>query len=126
MPHYRQNKGLFLLEGARMADYLKGLIKRDILRDLDSEVISFIGNLITSLEKNTETFDRNGILSRQEAKVLRLLEGGHVNKIIARELGISDATVKYHLRNIYKKLGVNNRLMAVQIARAKGILATTD
>ncbi len=126
IPHYRQNKGLFILEGAKMADYLKGLIRRDILRGLDPDVISFIGDLIANLEKNTETFDGSGILSRQEARVLSLLEGGHVNKVIARELGISDATVKYHLRNIYKKLGVNSRLMAVKIARAKNILPQAD
>jgi LuxR family maltose regulon positive regulatory protein len=126
MPHYRQNKGLFLLEGARLGLYLQRLIKRDILKDLDPEVISFIGNLIADLEKSIETFDGGGIMSRQETKVLHLLEDGHANKVIARELNISDATVKYHLRNIYQKLGVNSRLMAVKIARAKGILAKAD
>ena len=41
--------------------------------------------------------------------MLRSLRSGHQNKIIAHELGISESTVKVHLRNIMKKLNASNR-----------------
>ena len=40
---------------------------------------------------------------------MRSLRSGHQNKIIAYELGISESTVKVHLRNIMKKLNASNR-----------------
>jgi DNA-binding NarL/FixJ family response regulator len=48
-------------------------------------------------------------LTPRERDVLRSLRGGHQNKIIAFELGISESTVKVHLRNIMKKLHASNR-----------------
>ena len=48
-------------------------------------------------------------LTPRERDVLRSLRGGHQNKIIAFELGISESTVKVHLRNIMKKLNASNR-----------------
>ena len=41
--------------------------------------------------------------------MLRSLREGHQNKIIAHRLGISESTVKVHLRNIMKKLNASNR-----------------
>ncbi len=48
-------------------------------------------------------------LTARERDVLRSLRSGHQNKIIAYELGISQSTVKVHLRNIMKKLNASNR-----------------
>jgi ATP/maltotriose-dependent transcriptional regulator MalT len=56
-------------------------------------------------------------LSSQEERVLRLLAAGWSNQEIASELIISVNTVKYHLKNLYQKLGVSNRLQASTIAR---------
>lgn len=54
---------------------------------------------------------------RQQA-VLALLEQGMSNKVIARELGIGEITVKAHVSAILRKLGVDNRVQAVVAARA--------
>ncbi|WP_428926208.1 response regulator transcription factor [Marinibacterium sp. SX1] len=59
-------------------------------------------------------------LTRQELKVLMLLTEGASNKIIARQLGVSEPTVKFHLKNLYAKLGCHRRAEAVQAARALG------
>jgi DNA-binding NarL/FixJ family response regulator len=48
-------------------------------------------------------------LTARERDVMRSLRSGHQNKIIAFELGISESTVKVHLRNIMKKLNASNR-----------------
>lgn len=51
-------------------------------------------------------------LSPQEGRVLQLLARGYSNPAIARELVVSVNTVKAHLKNIYRKLGVSNRMEA--------------
>lgn len=53
-------------------------------------------------------------LSDSELKVMRLLDKGLSNKAIALKLGVSNNTVKFHLKNIYKKLNVHNRLEAIR------------
>lgn len=56
-------------------------------------------------------------LSPQEERVLRLLIAGHSNPEIAHALVISVNTVKAHLKSIYRKLNVENRLQACEVAR---------
>ncbi|QBD77494.1 hypothetical protein EPA93_16445 [Ktedonosporobacter rubrisoli] len=56
-------------------------------------------------------------LSEQEERVLQLLAAGWSNQEIARELIISVNTVKYHVKHLYQKLGVSNRLQASEVAR---------
>ena len=48
-------------------------------------------------------------LTAKQEEVLRLLRHGESNKVIANQLGLSEATVKVHLRCIMRKLGVANR-----------------
>jgi DNA-binding NarL/FixJ family response regulator len=49
------------------------------------------------------------ILSAREMQVLRLLRQGKANKVIAADLGVSESTVKAHIRHIMNKLGAANR-----------------
>jgi LuxR family maltose regulon positive regulatory protein len=51
--------------------------------------------------------------SRREADVARLLTAGHSNRDLAQTLGMAPDTVKWHLKNIFGKLGVSNRTQAV-------------
>ncbi|MEM9709920.1 MAG: LuxR C-terminal-related transcriptional regulator [Pseudomonadota bacterium] len=57
------------------------------------------------------------LLTEKEVGVLDELAKGAANKVIARALQITEPTVKFHLQNIYRKLGVNSRKLAVEIAR---------
>ena len=54
-------------------------------------------------------FKTTSTLSAKQEEVLRLLRRGQSNKIIASQLGLSEATVKVHVRCIMRKLGVANR-----------------
>ena len=54
-------------------------------------------------------------LSAREAAVLELLAEGRANADIARALRMSQNTVKFHLRNLYSKLGVANRTQAAAL-----------
>ncbi|MBT8069207.1 MAG: response regulator transcription factor [Gammaproteobacteria bacterium] len=54
-------------------------------------------------------------LTRRELEVLASLAAGHTNKQIAAEKGVSTNTVKYHIRNLFDKLGVNNRGQAIAL-----------
>jgi DNA-binding NarL/FixJ family response regulator len=61
-------------------------------------------------------------LSARELEVLTLVARGTINKIIARDLRISEATVKTHLLHIFAKLGVDDRTAAVTVALERGVL----
>ena len=61
-------------------------------------------------------------LSDREREVLRLLADGMSNKRIGETLYISESTVKFHIRNIIRKLGVSKRTDAVYIASKRGLI----
>jgi DNA-binding NarL/FixJ family response regulator len=65
--------------------------------------------------------DDHGLTQRERA-VLRQLVEGRSNREIAAALFIGEATVKTHLRNIYEKLGVANRVQAVGLALERELL----
>jgi DNA-binding CsgD family transcriptional regulator len=66
------------------------------------------------------------LLTGREQRVLLLLAEGCTNKTAARELGVSEPTIKFHLGNLYRKLGVGNRRAAIGEARARGWLDETS
>ena len=65
------------------------------------------------------------LLSKREQEVLEYLAQGLPNKIIARNIGLSENTVRFHLKKIFSKLQVNNRLLAVSVARERKIIQAT-
>jgi DNA-binding NarL/FixJ family response regulator len=69
-----------------------------------------------------ESLSRLGITARQ-ADVLALLLAGKPNKLICRELNLSEGTVKTHVAAIFKALNVNSRVEAVIAAARLGIKA---
>jgi DNA-binding NarL/FixJ family response regulator len=61
-------------------------------------------------------------LTPRERELLRFLGEGLGNREIAEALGLTDHTVKFHLRSIYSKLGVRTRTEAVSVAVRRGML----
>jgi DNA-binding NarL/FixJ family response regulator len=62
------------------------------------------------------------MLTRRELEILRYVTAGMSNGLIARELWVTEQTVKFHLSNIYRKLGVRNRTEASHYAHVNGFL----
>lgn len=62
-------------------------------------------------------------LSEREQAVLALVARGLANKEVAWELGVAEDTIKTHLKNIFGKLGVSDRTLAVTTAIRRGILS---
>jgi DNA-binding NarL/FixJ family response regulator len=62
-------------------------------------------------------------LTAREREVLRLVADGLPNKAIARELGISEHTAKFHVGSLLAKLGAGSRTEAVTLATRRGLLA---
>lgn len=62
------------------------------------------------------------ILTEQETRILQLVASGFSNKEVAYRLNITGETVKSHIKNVYRKLGVNNRVKALQRAKDLKIL----
>jgi DNA-binding NarL/FixJ family response regulator len=61
-------------------------------------------------------------LSAQQLRVLRLISGGQNNREIGEELGVTEATVKYHVSEILARLDARDRTEAVMIALRRGLL----
>lgn len=62
------------------------------------------------------------VLTPRQVEVLKLLANGESNKQIARDMGLSDVTIKVHLSAVFKALGVNNRTQAVLEASKCGLI----
>jgi two-component system nitrate/nitrite response regulator NarL len=65
--------------------------------------------------------DQTKVLSAREVEVLNCLSVGSANKVIARQFGITEATVKVHVKAILRKIQVKNRTEAAIWARSHGI-----
>jgi DNA-binding NarL/FixJ family response regulator len=61
-------------------------------------------------------------LTAREREILGLAAAGLTNARIGRELWVTEQTVKFHLSNIYRKLGVSNRTEASRFAHANGLV----
>ena len=94
--------------------------------DADGELEYFLGSQVEIAEdvarandaRRQAAHDRIAALSPRQREVLLHLAAGKLNKQIAYELGVSEATIKAHVSAILQKLGVDSRTQAV-IAAAK-------
>ena len=119
---YRQ---VFARKGKLMARMVGSVVRQSGVSSMSEGTVTFLARLITRVKNPSGLAPSNrtsGILTAKELAVLDESARGNANKVIARNLEISVATVKFHLSNIYRKLGVGNRTMAVAVAREKNIL----
>jgi LuxR family maltose regulon positive regulatory protein len=118
----------FVDEGASMEALLYRLRKRDrehgLTPYLDTLLVAFQQESMVhaQVEESTKAQPLPEPLSERELQVLQLLARGASNQEIAQELVIVVDTVKRHVSHIFSKLGVKNRLQAVEQARALELL----
>lgn len=77
---------------------------------------------IDSDQPADELTQRLSALTPQQFKVLTMLSGGTLNKQIAYDLNVSEATVKAHMTAIMRKLGVNSRTQVALLAQELNVL----
>ena len=82
----------------------------------------YLPSELLSLQNKPEDTAVKGILTPRQLDVLRLMGQGKPNKIIARELDLSEGTVKLHVTAILKALNVINRTGAVIAGRNLGLI----
>ena len=63
-----------------------------------------------------------GKLTRRQREILQLLADGESTAVAARELGLSEETVKTHTKNVLARLGASNRTHAVAIALRESLI----
>jgi len=80
-----------------------------------------LSNLEPKPEKEAAAF--TGPLTSREIEILNHVAQGYLNKQIAIELGISEATIKTHVSSILTKLNANDRTEAVVVAIKKGLIS---
>jgi DNA-binding NarL/FixJ family response regulator len=102
----------YLLKGVRSADMLRAI--RDVHAG-KSPIPRSVALLLAGREGQA-------MLTEREIDVLRLIAEGHRNKEIGADLGITEETVKTHVRNILAKLEVSDRVAAVNVALGRGVI----
>ena len=74
----------------------------------------------------TEAATEHSTLTERESEILRLVASGATNAEIARQLWITQQTVKFHVSNVYRKLDVGNRTEACHYAHVNGLVAPRE
>jgi LuxR family maltose regulon positive regulatory protein len=90
-------------------------------RGLDEAERAFVNRLIGELQSRSGPLGP-ALFSTRELEILQQLVLGNNNKLIARALGITPHTVRFHLKKIYEKLGVNDRKVVVSLTLQRGLL----
>lgn len=85
-----------------------------VAQDMTYVLAKVLRNELVDSESSFES------LTKREKEVACQISGGHSNKVIARELGISDGTVKLHVKSILKKLSLSSRVEVAVMVTEKG------
>jgi len=127
-----------------LAEALRSGAQGYLLKDMDPEDLvpalnsalsgdnvvakELIGSLTRIVQGKTDELDKpadrhKGLdnLTPRESEIISHIADGQSNKVIARELDITDGTVKLHVKSILRKLGVHSRVEAAVIAVENGI-----
>jgi DNA-binding NarL/FixJ family response regulator len=114
------------LEAGASAYVLKSVVTSDlaavIRQSASGSVFHGTGSNPGSFPQPAEEPEGPGLTSREQT-ILEAVASGLTTSAIGKELWVSEHTVKFHLTNIYRKLGVANRAGAVRYAIEHGIVS---
>ena len=87
---------------------------------IDQNLSELLATSIREEKNSSPENQEDASLTAREKEILQLIANGNNNKLIARELNISDGTVKVHVKNLLRKLKVHSRLEAAVWALSNG------
>jgi DNA-binding NarL/FixJ family response regulator len=113
----------YLLKNMRAAEFislLKGVERGEaaITSDVAGKILDDFSRRARGVRGERDAEE----LTERELEVLRLVVEGHTNRKIGVKLGLSENTVKYHLRHILEKLHLQNRAQVVAYAMRRGLV----
>lgn len=111
--------GVFASQGKALVEMLPGLLRAG---GLEAPMEAYAQKLLTTFVRPLPTRTPFETLTEQETNVLQLIAEGLTYQEVASRLVISINTVRYHVKAIYGKLGVNNRTQAIAQARELQLL----
>ncbi|MGO8855138.1 MAG: LuxR C-terminal-related transcriptional regulator [Steroidobacteraceae bacterium] len=126
------NEGLkrcFIIEGPRAEELLKEFLSHVGVSGLTKATLDWVAEILVQFEGTRQTRQRTlvaTLFTDRERQILQELGRADSNKAIARRLDISDNAIKFHLKNIFRKLGVNNRRLALSMAQKRGLIEAED
>jgi DNA-binding NarL/FixJ family response regulator len=100
---------------------LKNMLRKELL-DTIRAVYAGRRRIPDEIAKELGEHSLEDTLTEREIEVLKMVARGTPNKVIASDLALAEPTVKSHLKNIFQKLGANDRTHAVTIAIRRGYL----
>jgi len=100
---------------------LKSMLRKELLDTIRS-VHAGKKRIPPEIASEIAEHHADDVLTQRELEVLQQVAAGAANKIVAGQLGISEETVKAHMRSILAKLSANDRTHAVMIALKRGII----
>ena len=119
---YEGDENIYLaLQAGAMGYLLKDSVPEDLLRVI-REVHSGKRSVPPHIEMKLQARINQRTLSVRETEVLELLANGLRNKEISTSLGISEETVRAHVKNILNKLNVHDRTAALSEGLRRGIV----
>jgi LuxR family maltose regulon positive regulatory protein len=116
--------GLLLEQGTALEALLHVAQRRNRESVLSSAQRDVIANVLAQLQR-ARPGEHSGFSSR-ELEVLRELCNGRSNKLIGQLLNLSENTVKFHLKRVFKKLGADSRAGAIAAALQKRLVIPDD
>jgi len=106
----------FLMEGQALHPYLRRVPREHVHRKFAQQILS------CTASEDPKKYGLTEALSEQEINILQLMAQGHTNPEIARRLVLAVSTVRWYVKQIFRKLGVHNRTQAANQARKLDLL----
>jgi DNA-binding NarL/FixJ family response regulator len=112
----------YLVKNASMRNLLDTIRSVAHSRSRDDAIVSVPREAL----KTEQERDSGGVLTARQLEILRLAASGMRNRDVAEELHLAETTIKRHLADVYRRLGVGSRGEAARKAMAEGWISASD
>jgi DNA-binding NarL/FixJ family response regulator len=92
------------------------------IRQVFGNSVYFVGTRQATASRQQAVVRHETDLTKRELEILQLVAEGYTNANLAKQLWVTEQTIKFHLSNVYRKLDVSNRTEAARWAQVHGLL----